>query len=175
MDYYKQEKCERVKLTGQELTDHVAQLPTTEERLNLKRQGIISDIYRISRSYIDGLQNGYSTIEAVRWEADKAAIEASDWPRFADRCGNILTPQQYAETRVVPKMAAGDAFIDATIAKRTDLIIALEACPGVDLASFDYTSVWDEVGDYTPPPAEEVETSWWGTLMASISWNKKLF
>lgn len=171
MDYFKQEKGERVKLEGQELVDFLTQLPTLIQELQEKREQITNSIYQIASSQTEQLRKGYSVTEAIRWTEDKEAIVLGNWLHFSTRSGSTMTGQQYAETRVIPKIVAGDLFLDKVIAKRTDLMISLDNTLDEDLDSFDYTSIWDEEIDYIPPPIEEVSTSGWRDLMESIPFN----
>jgi hypothetical protein len=162
-------------LTEAEKADQLSRMVTPEGIYQLKREEITERIYDIASAQSHELSSNYSIIEAVRWTEDREAIALGNWSHFDDRAGTTMTGQQYAETRVIPKITAGNIFLDKVIAKRTDLMIALANTADVDLDSFDYTSMWDESTDYTPPPIEEVSTSRWDALMASIPLNIKLW
>jgi len=167
MEYYIQVKGVRTRLTPEQEAKFLARQPTLTDR----RQEILDCIYQIAHSQTEQLRSSYSVTEAIRWTEDKAAIAVSNWSHFTARAGSTMTGQQYAETRVIPKITAGDSFLDKVIAKRTDLMVALDNTLDEDLDSFDYTSGWDEETDYTPPPVEEVSTSAWRNLMDNIPFN----
>lgn len=163
------------------LSDMVTQTTTTMSQEEVdrvqaeKRERVSNSIYQIANSQTEQLRGNYSVTEAVRWTEDREAIALNNWSHFDARAGSTMDGRQYAETRVVPKIAAGNIFLDKVIAKRTDLMVALGNTLDEDLDSFDYTSTWDEETDYTPPPVEEVSTSGWTSLMDSIPFNIKLW
>jgi len=144
-----------------------------EETEAAARKRIENVIYLIASQYITQITgNRYSTSEAIRWPKDQEAIAAGNWARFNRRSGSQLTGRQYAETRVIPKIDAGEYFMDRIIAKRTDLLLNLAATPAEDLATFDYTSVWDEETDFNPPGPLVVTPTFWQKLISQIQWWK---
>lgn len=147
-------------------------LQPTPEELRVK---ISAQIRNIAESYISQLSIGYNNAETSRWEQDREAVKSSNWSRFEGRKGSYLTAQQYAESRVLPKMQAGEAFLDMIIGKRTDLLIDLENTADEDLINFDYKTTWDGVEDFEPPPLGEVTQSWRDNFIAflnTIAWWK---
>lgn len=155
-----------ITLTPEELTEKYAEIRFT----------ISTNIYQICESKTERLRSSYSVTEAVRWTEDREAINLNNWSHFDVRAGSTMTGQQYAESRVIPKMEAGNNYLDQNIGKRTDLLVALDSCPDEELSDFDYTSIWDEASDYVAPVIEsDPALGSWGTLMSSIPWNIKLF
>jgi hypothetical protein len=106
--------------------------------------------------------------EKIRWSLDQLAIKNKDWSRFDKRAGSKMTGQQYAESKVVDKINAGDHFIDLIIAKRTDLKEDLKVCSEWDLVTFDYESTWGSVDDFVAPPSSDVSPGFFTAFLNSL-------
>lgn len=135
------------------------------------RADIKAAIYARCKMLNDQPAQLYSITEACRWTEDREHYKAGNWAHFDSRSG-AMTGEQYALSRVEPKIKKGDDFVNQNIAKRTDLLVALDATPYEELVNFDYTSMWDDASDYVAPDPGEVPLTAWQQFLGAIQWWK---
>jgi hypothetical protein len=156
-----------LKIESDRISKHLIQKPADEIRAFIR-----SEIYRISKQYIDQPASNYSQNEAIEWANDRAQYRAGNIGHFAMRAGQYMTAQQYVDTKLKPKIEAGSYFSEQIKGIRTDLLFELANTADQDLPVFDYVSRWDDVGDFVAPEPVDVPVAWWNELMSSIQFWK---
>lgn len=150
--------------TQAEIDDDLANVPTAGDT----RIYISSEIKRIARHYLDQVSQDYSSTEAIEWANDRAQYRANNIGHFQMRAGKYMTAQQYVDNKFKPRIEAGSYFSEQIKGIRTDLEWELANTTDADLATFDYKSRWDDIGDFVAPDTDDVPTTWWQSLISIL-------
>lgn len=145
--------------------------------LSPTRETILIEIKNTKNRLLMPIHAGYGPLDYIKW--DKTAEIFKDWSSRVDKNLTIneqshfddergsLTAQQYFEERVVPKVSTSIQWQKIIKGIYTDLVTDLNNTTDDNLITFDYVTMWDDVGDFYSFTPEYVDQSSWSKF---ITW-----